>query len=130
MQRHPEFGVRILGDNPYYAMARDIALYHHENVDGSGYPHGLKGEAIPLAARIAKVADVFDALTSQRPYKEAWSTEQTLQWMLARRGAEFDVAVIDALQQLAQQGELARIMLRYDCGQAAPTANSSSNDPG
>lgn len=114
MRRHPEFGVRILGDNPFYAMARDIALCHHENIDGSGYPAGLKDAAIPLAARIVKVADVFDALTSRRPYKEPWDSAQALAWMQQRSGTEFDAAAIEALQQLAQQGELARIMQQYD----------------
>ncbi len=114
MQRHPEFGVRILGDNPFYAMARDIALCHHENIDGSGYPGGLKDAAIPLAARIVKVADVFDALTSRRPYKDPWDSAQALEWMQQRSGTEFDAAAIEALQQLAQQGELARIMQQYD----------------
>lgn len=114
MRRHPEFGVRILGDNPFYAMARDIALCHHENIDGSGYPAGLKDAAIPLAARIVKVADVFDALTSRRPYKDPWDSAQALAWMQQRSGTEFDAAAIEALQQLAQQGELARIMQQYD----------------
>lgn len=81
MKRHTAFGVRILGDNPFYEVARDIAACHHENVDGGGYLEALKGDEIPLPARIAKIADIFDALTSRRPYKESWSVDRALEWM-------------------------------------------------
>ncbi len=64
-------GSRILGDNPFYEVARIVAAGHHENYDGSGYPKGLKGDEIPLAAQIVKITDVFDALTTQRLYKKA-----------------------------------------------------------
>lgn len=113
MKRHPEFGVRILGDNPFYEMAREIAAHHHENMDGSGYPHGLKGEEIPLPARIAKAADVFDALTSRRPYKEPWSVEKALEWMDTQRGTALDPRVIDGYHRLVVQGVVAKIMLEF-----------------
>jgi len=80
-------------------MLRDIVLYHHELVDGSGYPCGLKGEAIPLASRIVTVADVFDALTSERPYKKAWDNEEAFAWMHERSGNMFDPACLEALQE-------------------------------
>ena len=113
MKRHPEYGVKILGDNPYYQIAREIAACHHENMDGTGYPKGLSGDEIPLSARIAKAADVFDALTSRRPYKEPWSVEQALQWMAGKVGTEFDKAVIDGLQQLNAKGVVEKIMREY-----------------
>lgn len=113
MKRHPEFGVRILGDNPFYAIARDIAGCHHENIDGSGYPNGLRGDAIPLCARIAKAADIFDALTSRRPYKEPWSVQAALDWMDSQCGIELDQQVVDAVHRINEQGTLARIMRDY-----------------
>ncbi|MEA3332106.1 MAG: response regulator, partial [Pseudomonadota bacterium] len=77
MQQHSQIGAQIIGDHPskLLSMAREIALYHHEKWDGSGYPHAIAGEEIPLVARIAAISDVFDALTSVRPYKKAWSVE-------------------------------------------------------
>jgi putative two-component system response regulator len=113
MRRHPEYGVRILGDNPFYEIAREIAACHHENVDGSGYPKGLQGEQIPLSARIAKTADIFDALTSQRPYKAPWSVEQALEWMDSQCGIQLDQRVVNALRRLERRGEVARIIREY-----------------
>lgn len=80
MKTHSQIGYEILrkSDNPVFIMAAEIARYHHEKWDGSGYPCGLAGESIPESARIVAIADVFDALTSKRPYKEPWSIEQTL----------------------------------------------------
>ncbi|MSM38116.1 MAG: HD domain-containing protein [Geobacter sp.] len=78
MKMHPVFGERILGDSPRLEVAREIAIAHHENWDGSGYPYGLKGEQIPLAGRIVKIADVYDALRSTRSYKGAYSHAETV----------------------------------------------------
>ena len=80
MQQHRQIGHDILSmsDNPVLKLAAEVALCHHEHWDGSGYPQGLKGDAIPEAARIVSLADVFDALTMKRPYKEAWPTEQAI----------------------------------------------------
>lgn len=76
----PQIGAEILGDDPspLIRMARRIALEHHEKWDGSGYPNALAGEAISVEARLVAVADVFDALTSVRPYKQAWSNEEAV----------------------------------------------------
>lgn len=76
---HPVYGEKILGDSPRLRLARDIAVSHHENWDGTGYPHRLKGEVIPLAGRIVKIADVYDALRSQRSYKQALGHEHAMQ---------------------------------------------------
>jgi putative two-component system response regulator len=92
MSKHPEFGAAILGDNAseLLQMAKEIALNHHEKWDGSGYPNGLKGEEIPLSARIIAIADVFDALTTARPYKQAWTVEKTVDFIDQNAGLHFD----------------------------------------
>jgi len=92
MKTHPMIGAEIIGDHPseLLQMARVVALAHHEKWDGSGYPHGLAGEAIPLEARIVTIADVFDALTSQRPYKRAWNTDEAIEYMREQSGRIFD----------------------------------------
>jgi putative two-component system response regulator len=75
--------------------ARVVALHHHERFDGTGYPDGLKGEAIPLEARIVALADVFDALLSVRPYKPAWSLDKTLEYIQESKGRHFDPQLTD-----------------------------------
>ncbi|WP_076589921.1 response regulator [Vibrio ostreicida] len=92
MQRHVEIGGSIIGnsDSLLLQMAQEIALYHHEKWDGSGYPHGISGTDIPLSARIVAIADVFDALTSERPYKKAWSVEKAVVAIEEGAGAHFD----------------------------------------
>ena len=96
MKTHVQIGASILeeGDSPLLHMAAEIALHHHEKWDGSGYPHGLRETAIPQSARIVAVADVFDALTSERPYKPAWSVEDALAHLHAEAGQHFDPEVI------------------------------------
>jgi len=97
MQSHPNIGADIIGVHAggMLAMARDVALTHHEKWDGSGYPAGLAGQAIPLAGRIVAIADVFDALTSVRPYKAAWSVEQACDYLREQRGQHFDPQLVD-----------------------------------
>lgn len=92
MRRHPEIGAQIIGehDSGVLQMARTIALSHHEKWDGSGYPHGLAGEAIPMEGRIVALTDVFDALTSVRPYKKAWPVEEALAHIASQAGQHFD----------------------------------------
>jgi putative two-component system response regulator len=99
MRTHPLIGAEILKDGNSKLMrnAAIIALSHHEKFDGSGYPHGLKGEDIPLYGRIVAVADVFDALTSSRPYKAAWSIERATDWLRQNAGSHFDPACVEAL---------------------------------
>lgn len=101
MHRHAEIGERILSGSlsPLIQLAGTIAAGHHEKFDGSGYPAGLRGEEIPLAARIVAVADVFDALTSERPYKKPWSFEDARQFLLDGRGHHFCPRCVDAFMQ-------------------------------
>jgi HD-GYP domain-containing protein (c-di-GMP phosphodiesterase class II) len=90
--------VQSLGRN-IFKLGIEIAEYHHEKYDGSGYPHNLVGAAIPLSARIVAVADVFDALTSKRPYKDAWSIEKALRVMNEDTGTHFDPDIMAAFEQ-------------------------------
>jgi two-component system response regulator RpfG len=110
MRRHPMIGYEILRDSQsrFVQMGALIALRHHERWDGSGYPDGLRGSEIPLPARIVAVADVFDALTSERPYKPAWSLEEALDYMVTNRGTLFDPACVDVL--LANQARIVEIL--------------------
>lgn len=97
MRNHSQIGGDILGkhSSPLLTMAYNIAMTHHEKWDGSGYPKGLKGEEIPLEGRIVALADVFDALTSERPYKSAWTIEATLEYINRERGHHFDPELVE-----------------------------------
>ncbi|MDP2828911.1 MAG: response regulator [Sulfuricellaceae bacterium] len=97
MQTHARIGADLLDDNsaPLLRMARDIALSHHEKWDGSGYPNGLAGEDIPLVGRIVAVADVFDALTSARPYKQAWPVAAAVDFLREQRDRHFQASLVD-----------------------------------
>jgi HD-GYP domain-containing protein (c-di-GMP phosphodiesterase class II) len=97
MRRHPESGRDFLRKVAYLAPALDVPYAHHERWDGSGYPRGLAGEEIPLAARVFAVADSFDALTSDRPYRPAWTEEATLAYIRERAGTHYDPAVVAVL---------------------------------
>lgn len=110
MKEHSENGVRILGSNQYYSVAREIAGNHHENWDGTGYPKGLKGDEIPLSARIVKVADVFDALTSRRPYKEPWPVERAVEHLQEQANYQFDPKIVEAFLRLLEAGAIGRIL--------------------
>jgi putative two-component system response regulator len=103
MKTHTDMGVAIIGedDSELLQMAATVAATHHEYWDGSGYPRGLAGEDIPLVGRIVAIADVFDALTSQRPYKPAWPVEQAVAELRQRAGSQFDPRLTELfLQQL------------------------------
>jgi len=97
MQQHPKIGARIIGDNDsrLIALARETALYHHEKWDGTGYPHKIAGEQIPISARIAAISDVFDALTSERPYKKAWTVEKAIGVLKEEAGKHFEPVMVD-----------------------------------
>lgn len=98
MERHTDVGRELLAGsgNELLELAATVAWTHHESWDGSGYPRGLAGNEIPLAGRIVTVADVFDALTSDRPYRSAWTPEDAFAYVIEQRGRKFDPAVVDA----------------------------------
>ena len=105
MKTHPSVGAEILAgaDSPFLRMAEMIARCHHEKWDGSGYPHKLKGEAIPLPARICAVCDVFDALTSDRPYKKAWAVEDAAKEIKKLSGTHFDPVIVDTFVAILRE---------------------------
>lgn len=113
MKTHASIGAKLLDgdDSNLMRMAREIALSHHEKWDGSGYPNGLTGEDIPMSGRIAALADVFDALTSQRPYKKAWPVEDAVQLIKDNSGKHFDPQLVEVF--LEKLPEIQAICERY-----------------
>ncbi|MDO1581900.1 HD domain-containing phosphohydrolase [Rhizobium oryzicola] len=122
MQRHTTIGSRILGESRsgLLQLAAEIAGAHHERWDGQGYPNRLTGEEIPIAGRIVAVADSFDALTTARPYKEAWSVERAIQHIKDRAGSQFDPSCVDAFIRSLDQ--IREIMTVRPDGEPAPNA--------
>ena len=120
MRRHPRIGHELLSgsQNRFVQMGATIALRHHERYDGSGYPDGLKGDEIPLEARIVAVADVLDALLSTRPYKPAWPLDEALAWLQEQSGKLFDPRCVDAL--LRNRPRLEEICRRYSSIRTKP----------
>jgi len=110
MKQHPIIGSCILdgSDTDFIKLGKEIALTHHERWDGSGYPRGLKGTEIPVSGQIVAVADVFDALTSERPYKKALSIEKSIAIIIESRHTHFNPRIIDAF--IAVKDEILRIM--------------------
>jgi putative two-component system response regulator len=128
MQMHAELGgeclaaiQRQLGDDDFLQLGQQVAVAHHEQWDGSGYPHGLQGKAIPLAARIVAVADVYDALTSHRPYRPALSHAEAREWIVSHYGTQFDPEVVEAF--VAREGDFARL------SQTAPQGVAAADKP-
>jgi putative two-component system response regulator len=95
MRQHPKLAFDMLNSIEYLREALEIPYFHHEKWDGTGYPQGLKGEQIPIAARIFAVADVWDAVTSDRPYRPAWSKQQAMQYIRDQSGKHFDPQVVE-----------------------------------
>jgi two-component system, response regulator RpfG len=126
MMQHPVIGYEILKASPsaYLRMGALIALGHHEKYDGTGYPHGLAGEHIPLAARIVAVADVFDALTSVRPYKPAWPVDRALLYLTEQRGSHLDPRLVDGFLEVREE----TLRIRRELKDAlTPAVDSISN---
>lgn len=103
MQQHAVYGYNILAPITNLRQTLDIALYHHERWDGSGYPYGLAGEQIPLVARLFAVTDVFDALTSDRPYRPAWSHSQAIEYLRDQAGRLFDPQIVQLFLEIVDQ---------------------------
>jgi HD-GYP domain-containing protein (c-di-GMP phosphodiesterase class II) len=97
MKTHPELGLAILGETGRFTREMLAVLYHHERMDGSGYPHGLTASEIPIEARIVAVADTYDVLTSDRPYRGAFNQPEALRRILAEAGPHLDPWMVDAL---------------------------------
>ncbi len=107
MKSHAEIGYRILSrsNSPLFCLAAEVARYHHEWWDGSGYPMGLKGDAIPESARIVAIADVFDALSTQRPYKKPWSFNLSFETIRECSGTHFEPRLVDAFFSIREEIE-------------------------
>ncbi len=115
MKKHPVYAYELLTSISFLRPALDIPYYHHEKWDGTGYPHGLKGEQIPLSARLFAVVDVWDALSSDRPYRKAWPQERVIDHLLQGTGSHFDPAAVDAFMKLAEA----------QCGIGGPIARAA-----
>jgi len=127
MRKHPAMGHEILKDSPskYLRMGALIALGHHEKVDGSGYPHGLSNDDIPLPARIVAVADVFDALTTVRPYKGAWSSARAFEYLAEHAGRHFDRRLVEAFIGVGDDAlRVQRELSDADSGETTPQRES------
>jgi HD-GYP domain-containing protein (c-di-GMP phosphodiesterase class II) len=106
IKRHPEIGARIVGEIPQLKATISGILFHHERFDGHGYPRGLEGDNIPVFGRLLCVADAYDAMTSDRPYRRGLKIEQALQELLNNRGTQFDIRMVDAFMQAHEQGAI------------------------
>ena len=118
MMLHTIMGAKILSgsDNPVMRKAEEIAATHHERWDGGGYPNGLKGEDIPLSGRVVSIADVFDALVHERPYKPAWEWGDALNEIRKESGKKFDPRLVAAFLQIEESGQLRVLLAQHEAG--------------
>ena len=136
MNDHTTKGLRLLGeygqDSMLIQMAASVALNHHERWDGAGYPRGMRGESIPVEGRIVALADVFDALTTKRPYKEPWPMEKVTAFMNENAGSHFDPAVVEVFN--ANVDQFTQIMETFadevvaEEGEAPPLAGGEAGE--
>jgi HD-GYP domain-containing protein (c-di-GMP phosphodiesterase class II) len=106
VEQHPDTAFKLLSRIPFLGKAIEIPYCHHEKWDGSGYPRGLKGEEIPLSARIFAVADVWDALSNDRPYNKAWPREKIIQYFKDETGKHFDPIITKLFLSMVEKGEI------------------------
>ena len=104
MKSHPTVAYNLLSLTPFLRKALNIPYYHHERWDGTGYPHGLKGVTIPLEARIFAVVDVWDALSSDRPYRKAWPQKRVIDHIKSESGKHFDPQVVEVFLKILEEG--------------------------
>ncbi len=129
---HAAAGAHILagGESELLRLAEQVALTHHERWDGTGYPQGLAGQSIPLAGRLVAVVDVFDALTSQRPYKPAWTIDRAAEHLQAHRASHFDPELLDVfLDGLSSTHQVLTLGSASSSGSASPTGSASASMP-
>jgi PAS domain S-box-containing protein len=116
MKQHPLWGEELLSTHPWLETARQIARWHHENWDGTGYPDGLRGDEIPLSAAIVAIADSLDAMTSDRPYKKAWPSPRAIKEIRAQSGQRYSPEVVEAFNRALRTGEIKRVATSADSG--------------
>lgn len=109
MRTHPLLGAQIVNPIRFLGDAVDVIRFHHERFDGTGYPHGLRGDQIPLLARIFSVVDAFDAITSERPYRPARSEEQAVEEIVRSSGSHFDPEVVEAFLIMAEESVIPQL---------------------
>jgi HD-GYP domain-containing protein (c-di-GMP phosphodiesterase class II) len=122
MQIHPEKGAALMRDSERLSDFIPYCLYHHERYDGKGYPHGLQGENIPIEGRVVAVADAFDAMTSNRPYRPARDPESAVEELKANKGKQFDPVCVDAFVRAFDAGRIHNILQAHNAGDAASLA--------
>lgn len=109
MRKHPELGAELIKDVHYLKSATPVILYHHERWNGGGYPRGMKGENIPIIARIVAIADSFDAMTTIRPYRKEMTPEQAYKEVLSGRGVHYDPLIVETFQHAWESGDIQEI---------------------
>ena len=113
MKKHPEVGAELIKDVHFLGSAIPVILYHHERWNGSGYPYGLKGDKIPVAARIVAIADSFDAMTTQRPYRKELSPDQAFNEVVSGSGIQYDPLIVETFQHAWENGDITEIFLAF-----------------
>jgi HD-GYP domain-containing protein (c-di-GMP phosphodiesterase class II) len=129
IQRHPELGYDMVRNAPFLRQAGEIILCHHERYDGGGYPRGLKGEEIPLTARVFAVADAYGAMTSDRPYRKAVSHAAAVREIRGSAGTQFDPRVVDAFLDANGRGLIADKAFRQEKGEEAAVVDLVGQAP-
>nr|WP_271628665.1 HD-GYP domain-containing protein [Caldicellulosiruptor sp. DIB 104C] len=114
VKRHSLDGYNILSNIEYFDSIKDIVLYHHENLDGTGYPLGINGDKIPVESRIIAIADVFDALTTDRPYRKAFSEEEALIMMKNDVGKKFDPEIFEVFLEVLAEEKISNVEMKID----------------
>ena len=127
MRRHPVDGAEILEQIPELKEMAKIVRYHQEAYDGSGYPDGLKGQEIPIGARIATAVDAFDAMVTDRPYRKGMTVQKAIEELKRNRGTQFDPDVVDTIIALYESGELKPMHVPHLPDPASPVTAPAVN---